>query len=63
MGVRLKLVQSVYGVLHRTGRGGSFPGVLGLKMDPHFLEKFVMPPIVVLVTGTNGKTTTSNLIA
>ncbi|MBR4445994.1 MAG: DUF1727 domain-containing protein [Solobacterium sp.] len=63
MGLRLKVVQSVYSVLHKSGRGGSFPGVLGLKMDPHFLEKFQMPKIVVLVTGTNGKTTTSNLIA
>ena len=32
-------------------------------MDPHFIEKFHMPKHVILVTGTNGKTTTSNLIA
>ena len=63
MGLRLRIVQSVYSVLHRSGRGGSFPGVLGLKMDPDFLQKFKMPEIVVIVTGTNGKTTTSNLIA
>jgi len=45
------------------GRGGSLPGEIGLKLDPNFIEKFKMPAIVVLVTGTNGKTTTSNLIA
>lgn len=63
MDIRLKIVQGVHGILKRSGRGGSFPGEIALRMDPHFLEKFKMPGIVVLVTGTNGKTTTSNLIA
>lgn len=59
----LKLVQLSHRVLSKMGRGGSLPGEIGLKLDPHFIEKFKMPAIVVLVTGTNGKTTTSNLIA
>lgn len=63
MDIRLKLVQLTHQMLQKAGRGGSFPGILALKMDPHFIEKFRMPKIVVLVTGTNGKTTTSNLIA
>lgn len=63
MDIRLGIVQAMHAVLSKTGRGGSLPGSLALKLDPHFLEKFRMPPIVVLVTGTNGKTTTSNLIA
>ncbi len=63
MSVRLKLVQLTHQILASKGRGGSFPGILGLKMDPHFIEKFKMPNTVILVTGTNGKTTTSNLIA
>ncbi len=63
MDIRLKLVQFTHAILSKAGRGGSFPGELALKMDPHFIEKFKMPKIVVLVTGTNGKTTTSNLIA
>ncbi len=63
MGIRLKIVQTVHGILAKRGRGGSFPGEIALRMDPHFIEKFKMPGIVVLVTGTNGKTTTSNLIA
>ena len=62
-GFRLWLVQSVYRILHRSGRGGSFPGSLALAMDKNFIRRFQMPPIVILVTGTNGKTTTSNLIA
>lgn len=59
----LKFVQFSHNILAKMGRGGSLPGQLGLKLDPQFIEKFHMPPIVVLVTGTNGKTTTSNLIA
>ena len=63
MDIRLKLVQITHALLQKAGRGGSFPGELALKMDPDFIQKFKMPEIVVLVTGTNGKTTTSNLIA
>ena len=63
MDIRLKFVQTMQHILAKAGRGGSLPGAFALKMDPHFLEKFRMPETVVLVTGTNGKTTTSNLIA
>lgn len=63
MDIRLKVVQLAHGLLQKAGRGGSFPGELALRMDPHFIEKFKMPETVILVTGTNGKTTTSNLIA
>ena len=63
MGVRLGIVKMTSAVLHKLGRGGSFPGQLALKMDPNFIQKFQMPKIVILVTGTNGKTTTQNLIA
>lgn len=59
----LKLVQFTHRMLLKFGRGGSLPGEIALRLDPHFIEKFKMPDIVVLVTGTNGKTTTSNLIA
>lgn len=63
MDIRLKIVQAAHALLSKAGRGGSFPGELALRMDPNFIEKFKMPKIVILVTGTNGKTTTSNLIA
>ncbi len=63
MDIRLKFVQTVHGILAKSGRGGSFPGSLALKMDPSFISRFKMPKDVILVTGTNGKTTTSNLIA
>ena len=49
-------------VLHR--RGGSIPGVIALKLDPDILVD--LAPLFrtsVVVTGTNGKTTTTNLLA
>ncbi len=39
-----------------------FPGELALKLCPDFLQRIPRPKTVVCVTGTNGKTTTSNLL-
>ncbi len=39
------------------------PGYLALKIFPDFLGSLQMPDTVICVTGTNGKTTTSNLLA
>lgn len=45
-----------------TGRGSNTPGVIMLKICPDALARFQMPPTVICVTGTNGKTSTSNLV-
>lgn len=46
------------------GRNATFlPGRLALKIDPNFLGGLKMAPKVIVVTGTNGKTTVSNLVA
>lgn len=39
-----------------------FPGNLALKICPNFLEQMDKPNIIIGVTGTNGKTTVSNMI-
>ena len=39
------------------------PGYIALKIFPDFLGSLQMPKTVICVTGTNGKTTTSNLLA
>ena len=44
------------------GRGSNTPGVIMLKLCPDALARFQMPPTVICVTGTNGKTSTSNLV-
>lgn len=50
-----------------TGSGGTaLPGMLALKFDKDILQKLVknnFPKGIIVVTGTNGKTTTTKLIA
>lgn len=38
------------------------PGLLAFKICPDFLAKVKKPKLVITITGTNGKTTTSNLV-
>lgn len=45
------------------GRGGSaVPGLVGERLDPRLTEKLTASMPVVVVTGTNGKTTTTKLL-
>lgn len=45
------------------GKDGSCtPGILAVKICPDFLSRITLPDKVICVTGTNGKTTTSNLV-
>ena len=50
-------------LLQKIGRGGSLPGQLGLKFDPDIFKKLTFKGPVIVVTGTNGKTSTANMIA
>jgi len=52
------------GILIRLlGRNASHnPGVVALKVCPNFLRLAPKAPLVICVTGTNGKTTVSNLL-
>lgn len=43
-------------------RGTNTPGIIMLKICPDALARFVMPKTTICVTGTNGKTGTSNLL-
>lgn len=44
------------------GRGTNKPGSLMLRLCPDALGRFQLPKLTICVTGTNGKTSTSNLI-
>lgn len=46
-----------------TGRGSSLPGVIARKIDKKIFSKIKLPKTVIVVTGTNGKTSTANMIA
>lgn len=41
----------------------NFPGKIALKIYPEILEMFEKPKINIFITGTNGKTTTTNILA
>ena len=50
-------------LLRITKHGGTtFPGKLAIKICPDFLGQVETPEKIIAVTGTNGKTTTANLI-
>ena len=38
------------------------PGLLANKICPDFISKISKPELIICITGTNGKTTTSNLV-
>lgn len=44
-------------------RASHTPGVIALKLCPDFLSFLEKPPLLIAVTGTNGKTTTANMLA
>ncbi len=47
----------------KLGQGQSLPGKIALRIDPEILSELVKTIDVVLVSGTNGKTTTTALLA
>lgn len=50
-------------ILRKTGRGGTaVPGEVAMKISPRILEVTSAGMEVIVVTGTNGKTTTCNMI-
>ena len=50
-------------VLRKTGRGGTaIPGIVAMKVCPNILAAVSDGMKIVVVTGTNGKTTTCNMI-
>ena len=50
-------------ILRRTGRGGTaLPGTVAMKVSKNILSVPAKDMEIVVVTGTNGKTTTCNMI-
>lgn len=45
------------------GKGSSFPGKIALKICPDILDRISLPPYIIAVTGSNGKTSTVEMIA
>ena len=45
------------------GKGSSLPGKIALKICPDILERVKLPKYIIAVTGSNGKTSTVEMIA
>ena len=66
--LRARLATSVGGAASRVSRlagrgdGSVIGGVIGLRLEPGLLAMLAQDRQVVLVTGTNGKTTTTRLV-
>ncbi len=67
--IRARLATSVGGAAGRVSRlagrgdGSVIGGVIGLRLEPDLLSLLAAGRQIVLVTGTNGKTTTTRLVA
>lgn len=61
--IALFCAKCTMGFMHLVKRNATyFPGKLALKLCPDFLKYVARPDKIIAVTGTNGKTTVSNLI-
>ena len=50
-------------LLEKFDRGTSLPGAIALKLKPDILNDFVLPQKLIAVTGSNGKTSTTEMIS
>lgn len=61
--IAVVLCKFVYFIGKKVGRGSSLPGKIVLKLFPDILSKIRMPKTVIAVSGSNGKTSTVEMIA
>jgi UDP-N-acetylmuramyl tripeptide synthase len=55
--------KSVYTLMRLLKRNAThFPGDVALKIDPAFLKHIKSPKKIIMVTGTNGKTSVTNMV-
>lgn len=50
-------------IFSKFGRGTSLPGLIALKLKPDIMTDLIMPRTVIAITGSNGKTTTAEMVA
>ena len=52
----------IYFIGKMIGKGSSMPGQIALKLDKNILQKVKLPEDIIVVTGSNGKTSTTEMI-
>ncbi len=60
----ITLGKSIRAAMHLRGGGSTLPGLVVEKIDPGFLKRTLkqLPQGVVVISGTNGKTTTTKMV-
>jgi len=61
--IAVVICKVLYFVGKLVGKGSSLPGQIALKVCPDVLGSLKLPKIIIAVTGSNGKTSTAELIA
>lgn len=61
--ISLIVVKITGAILRLLNKGGSLPGLMLTKKDEHIIKKFKLPKNIILITGTNGKTSLTNQVA
>lgn len=56
------LAKILYFIGKLIGKGSSMPGQIALKLDRNILKKIKLPENIIVVTGSNGKTSTTEII-
>ena len=59
----IAICKILYFIGRRMGKGSSLPGRVALALYPDILKRIKLPKIIIAVTGSNGKTSTTELIA
>ena len=59
----IAICKALYFAGSMVGKGSSLPGQIALKICPDALSKIKLPKNVIAVTGSNGKTSTSEFLA
>ena len=54
-----KILHIIGKILHK---GSSLPGKIALKLDKNILSKIKLPKDIVIITGSNGKTSTTEMV-
>lgn len=62
LALTILLCKALRFILKSFGRGSSMPGKIALKLYPSVLSKVELPEYVIAVTGSNGKTSTVEMI-
>lgn len=52
----------IYFIGKLVSKGSSMPGKISLKLDKNILKKIKLPKNVIMITGSNGKTSTTEII-